>query len=98
MRTFSLNFKMAPSSSTEADNIKKLIECFKFATLPRFGGASDENASFVNVPQLVDVEFMTGNKSIVRKFVQTNWLQRMNVTFRRFWTLLRKKSRIAALI
>ena len=63
MRTFSLNFKMAPRSSTEADNIKKIIECFKFATLPRFGGASDENASFVKVPQLVDVEFMTGNKT-----------------------------------
>lgn len=63
MRTFSLNFKMAPRSSTEADSIKKIIECFKFATLPRFGGASDENASFVKVPQIVDVEFMTGNQS-----------------------------------
>ena len=63
MRTFSLNFKMAPRSSTEADSIKKIIECFKYATLPNFGGAQDENASFVKVPQIVDVEFMTGNQS-----------------------------------
>ena len=63
MRTFSLNIKMAPRSSTEADNIKKIIECFKFATLPTYGGAGDENASFVRIPQIVDVEFMTGNKS-----------------------------------
>ena len=63
MRTFSLNFKMAPRSSTEADNIKKIIECFKFATLPTYGGAQDKNASFVRIPQIVDVEFMTGNKS-----------------------------------
>lgn len=63
MRTFSLNFKMAPRSSTEAENIKKIIECFKYATLPNFGGAQDKNASFVRVPQIVDVEFMTGNST-----------------------------------
>tara|TARA_B100002019_G_scaffold97314_1_gene83714 strand:- start:622 stop:1548 length:927 start_codon:yes stop_codon:yes gene_type:complete len=63
MRTFSLNFKMAPRSQTEANNIKKIIECFKYATLPRFGGAGDQSESFVRVPQLVDVEFMTGNSS-----------------------------------
>ena len=63
MRTFSLNFKMAPRSETEANSIKKIIECFKYATLPNFGGAQDENASFVKVPQIVDVEFMTGNQS-----------------------------------
>ena len=42
--------------------IKKIIQCFKVATLPNFGGAGDENASFVTLPQLVDVTFMTGNK------------------------------------
>ena len=62
MRTFSLNFKMAPRNQNECDKIKKIIETFKYATLPNFGGAGDENTSFVRVPQIVDVTFMTGNK------------------------------------
>ena len=63
MRNFSLNFKMAPRNQTEADSIKKIIQCFKFATLPRYGGQGDDNLSFVKVPQIVDVEFMKGSSS-----------------------------------
>lgn len=60
MRTFDLNFKMAPRNSKEADSIKKIIHAFKYASLPRYGGAGDQAASFVKVPQLVDVTFMKG--------------------------------------
>ena len=63
MRTFSLSFKMAPRNDKECTIIKQIIETFKYATLPNFGGAQDENVSFVKVPQLVDVTFMTGNKA-----------------------------------
>jgi hypothetical protein len=64
MRTFGLNFKMAPRNQNEADNIKNIIQAFKFATLPKFGGAGDANVSFVTVPQIVDVSFMKGNTEI----------------------------------
>jgi hypothetical protein len=62
MRNFSLNFKMAPRNQPESDAIKKIIQIFKYATLPKFGGNDVErNASFVRVPQIVDVTFMKGN-------------------------------------
>jgi len=62
MRTFGLSFKMAPRNAREAENIKNIIHVFKYATLPKYGGAGDLNASFVKVPQLVDVTFMKGNE------------------------------------
>ncbi len=62
MRNFSLDFKMAPKNVKEAIEIKNIIHVFKAATLPRFGGAGDAtNASFVKVPQIVDVTFKTGS-------------------------------------
>lgn len=64
MRTFGLNFKMAPRNQNEADNIKNIIQAFKYATLPKFGGKGDANVSFVKVPQIVDVSFMKGNTEI----------------------------------
>lgn len=62
MRTFDLSFKMAPRNAREADNIKKILYAFKYATLPKFGGKGDLNASFVQVPQLVDVTFKKGSE------------------------------------
>ena len=61
MRNFSLKFKMAPRDSDEAEQIKKIIHAFKFATLPTYGGAGDDNMSFVKVPQIVDVTFKKGS-------------------------------------
>jgi len=63
MRNFSLSFKMLPRNKADADMIRNIIQVFKVATLPNFGGAGDKNASFVTLPQLVDVTFMTGNKA-----------------------------------
>ena len=62
MRNFSLSFKMAPRNSNEADQIKKIIHAFKFATLPSYGGQGDKNLSFVTLPMIADVTFMQGNK------------------------------------
>lgn len=64
MRTFGLNFKMAPRNKDEADSIRKIIQVFKYATLPKYGGKGDANVSFVTVPQIVDVSFMKGNTEI----------------------------------
>ena len=63
MRNFSLSFKMLPRNKADADMIRNIIQVFKVATLPNFGGAGDKNVSFVTLPQLVDVTFMTGNKA-----------------------------------
>tara|TARA_B100002019_G_scaffold173881_1_gene150298 strand:- start:44 stop:961 length:918 start_codon:yes stop_codon:yes gene_type:complete len=63
MRNFSLSFKMLPRNKADADMIRNIIQVFKVATLPTFGGAGDQAASFVTLPQLVDVTFMTGNKA-----------------------------------
>lgn len=63
MRNFSLSFKMAPKNDAEAVIIKNIIRTFKYATLPKYGGAgTDKSASFVRVPQIVDVTFMTGGQ------------------------------------
>ena len=61
MRNFSLNFKMAPRNDAETKEIKNIIKAFKYATLPRIGGAGDQAASFIRVPQIVDVTFMKGS-------------------------------------
>jgi hypothetical protein len=62
MRGFSLEFKMVPSNSREADNIKNIIKLFKFAMLPSYGKANSSGiSSFVNMPAIADVTFMTGN-------------------------------------
>lgn len=62
MRNFSLSFKMAPRNNPEAIAIKNIITALKFATLPKYGGkGADTAASFVQVPQIVDVTFMQGN-------------------------------------
>lgn len=62
MRNFSLNFKMAPKNTDEARDIKNIIRTFKYATLPAYygSGGSKTNASFVTVPQIVDVTFKKG--------------------------------------
>jgi len=67
MRNFSLSFKMAPRNLTEATDIKNIITQFKKSTLPKFGGVgggagkADPSASFVAVPDIVDVTFMRGS-------------------------------------
>lgn len=63
MRGFILEFKMVPESETEANNIKNIIRLFKYAMLPSFGGTdSDGIVSFVKVPAIANVTFMSGGR------------------------------------
>lgn len=63
MRGFILDFKMVPESDTEARNIKDIIKTFKYAVLPEFGNASSDGiATFVKVPAIADVTFMSGGR------------------------------------
>ena len=62
MRNFSLSFKMTPFNQDDCVRIRQIIHAFKYATLPKWGGAgATEAASFVRVPQIVDVTFRKGN-------------------------------------
>jgi hypothetical protein len=68
MRNFSLSFKLVPRNSTEAEIIKKICTDFKKATLPKFGGegllsgiTGAQSSNFIGVPNIVDVNFMTGS-------------------------------------
>lgn len=70
MRDFSLSFKLVPRDSTEAKLIKQICTTFKKATLPKFGGdgllsgvlgGSQQSSNFIGVPNVVDVNFMTGS-------------------------------------
>jgi len=62
MRGFSLEFKMMPESDSEAQVIKDILILFKTAILPKYGNAGANGiASFVKVPSIANVTFMTGN-------------------------------------
>ena len=60
MRGFGLSFKMSPRNQQEAEEIKKIIQSFKYAMLPKFNGDSSKVRAFVGVPGIVDVTFRKG--------------------------------------
>ena len=66
LRTFTLNFKMVADSEDESEEILKICNTFKSASMPSFGGASDLGISagsgqFLTIPNVVNVSFMSGN-------------------------------------
>ena len=68
MRGFNIRFKMQARSVAESKEIKRICTVFKRAILPSYGGKvlnkdfSDKVGSFLTVPKVVKVAFMTGNK------------------------------------
>lgn len=75
LRGFGLNFKMAPRSKKEAEQIRDIITTFKRASLPGLGASpalggffdgdtsadENENRNFIDIPNLVTVRFMNGS-------------------------------------
>ena len=67
MRGFNLRFKMQARSVAESKEIKRICTVFKRAILPSYGGTvlnkdfSDDIGSFLTVPKVVKVAFMTGS-------------------------------------
>lgn len=66
IRNFSLKFKMAPRSSTEAGVIRQICNRFRKAMLPTFGGqalfGTVQNApNLLTIPDLCQVTYMKGN-------------------------------------
>ena len=70
LRTLEMNFKMAPRSDREAQEIKKICTTFKRASLPSFGGKTDffggtsanlGGGNLLTVPKMCTVKFMKGS-------------------------------------
>ena len=66
LRKFTLNFKMVADSKDESEEILKICNTFKSASMPVFGGSSDLGISggsgqFLTIPSVVNVSFMSGN-------------------------------------
>lgn len=70
LRTLEMNFKMAPRSAREAQEIKKICTTFKRASLPSFGGKTDffggtssglGGGNLLTVPKMCTVRFMKGS-------------------------------------
>lgn len=66
LRNFSLRFKMSPRDGKEADNIKKICNTFRKASLPSIKTGKGEIAGaqpgfFLKVPKICQVSFMKGS-------------------------------------
>ncbi len=64
LRGFNLNFKMMPRDPQEAKDIFSICQTLKRAMLPSWGGVmkgDDLNGSFLTLPKIASVKFMTGN-------------------------------------
>ena len=66
LRNFSLRFKMSPRDGKEANNIKKICNTFRKASLPSIGDGQGKIAGaspgfFLKVPKICQVSFMQGS-------------------------------------
>lgn len=63
LRNFGLKFKLVSSSKEESDEIRKIYNTFKKATLPSLGGkvlGTFEVGNLLTLPKLCQVDFMKG--------------------------------------
>lgn len=68
LRNIDLRYKLVPRNRTEAENIKKIINTFRAASLPNFADGDEINFSggasvsqnFIKIPNLCKVSFMRG--------------------------------------
>tara|TARA_B100001063_G_C16675046_1_gene508582 strand:- start:326 stop:1063 length:738 start_codon:yes stop_codon:yes gene_type:complete len=56
LRQFTYNFTFAPKSSEEQDEVKKIIECFRFHQAPE--RRSDSHNLFLGLPAEFDIHYM----------------------------------------
>ena len=72
-RSFSYEFKMMPRSQAEADEIKKIINAFKFNMLPEFADGNRSGRS-MTVPNTFDIQYMYQN-------AENNYLHKISTCF-----------------
>ena len=71
-RNFSYEFKMIPKSQAEADEIKKIINAFKFNMLPDMPNGLQSRQ--MNVPNTFDIQYMYQN-------AENNYLHKISTCF-----------------
>ena len=72
-RSFSYEFKMMPRSQEEANEIKKIINAFKFNMLPEFADGNRSGRS-MTVPNTFDIQYMYQN-------AENNYLHKISTCF-----------------
>ena len=80
-RTFNYTFKMIPRSQAEAEEIKKIVNAFKFNMLPEFADGGRGGRS-MTVPNTFDIQYMYQNsENNFLHRISTCYLTDMNVKF-----------------
>ena len=75
LRSFKFSFKMTPRNQTEADEIRKIIRCFKTHMAPKVSSGPDStvtNVSFLSTPDVFELRYRQGatEHSFLNKFKQ----------------------------
>ena len=80
-RSFSFSFKMMPKSESEARNVDRIVNTFRFYMAPSFDGAADTSRTFI-VPATFDIEyyFKAGPNRFLNR-IATSVLESCNVTY-----------------
>ena len=80
-RSFSFSFKMMPKSESEARNVDRIVNTFRFYMAPSFDGPPDSSRTFI-VPATFDIEyyFSAGPNRFLNR-IATSVLESCNVTY-----------------
>ena len=80
-RSFSFTFKMMPKSESEAQNVDRIVNTFRFYMAPSFDGPADTSRTFI-VPATFDIEyyFNAGPNRFLNR-IATSVLESCNVTY-----------------
>jgi len=80
-RKFSYTFKMMPRSQDEADEVKRIIDMFKFHMLPEMSESSSRGR-LMNYPSTFDIKYMYRNsENTYLNKVSECYLESMNVDY-----------------
>ena len=85
LRSFKFSFKMTPRNQTEADEIRKIIRCFKTHMAPKVSsgkGSTTTNTSFLSTPDVFELRYRQGatEHSFLNKFKQC-FMESINVSY-----------------
>lgn len=80
-RSFSFTFKMMPKSESEAQNVDRIVNMFRFYMAPSFDGPADTSRTFI-VPATFDIEYYySGGANRFLNRIATSVLESCNVTY-----------------
>ena len=80
-RTFTYTFKMMPRSKKEADEVKKIVDMFKFHMLPEMANGNTRGR-LMSYPSTFDIKYMfQGNDNTYLNKVSECYLESMDVDY-----------------